>query len=128
MKNRGTGRVKAFTIETADRKTLHNAIYFNIDSGANVYSDDFASYKDLIGYNHKSVKHSVGQYVSGKAHTNGIESFWALLKRGYYGTFHHFSAKHLQRYVDEFAERQNTLSMEPIERFAHFVKIACGND
>ena len=44
------------------------------------------------------------------AHTNGIESFWAMLKRGYHGTFHHLSAKHLQRYIDEFATRHNLRS------------------
>ena len=53
------------------------------------------------------VKHSVGQYVDGMAHTNGIESFWALMKRGYHGTYHRMSAKHLDRYVQEFAGRHN---------------------
>ena len=50
-------------------------------------------------YTHETVEHSVGEYVRDMAHTNGIESFWALLKRGYIGTFHHFSEKHMGRYV-----------------------------
>lgn len=53
------------------------------------------------------MKHSEGEYVREQAHTNGVESFWALLKRGYYGTFHHVTFKHLHRYVNEFATRQN---------------------
>ena len=57
------------------------------------------------------MKHSIGEYVRGKVHTNGIESFWALLKRGYYGVFHHFTWKHLQRYLDEFEVRWNMAGM-----------------
>ena len=56
-------------------------------------------------FDHESVRHSVGEYVRGMAHTNGIESFWSMLKRAHKGVYHHFSVKHLQRYVDEFAGR-----------------------
>ncbi len=56
---------------------------------------------------HETVKHSAKEYVNGRAHTNGIESIWALLKRGYSGTYHYFSHKHLHRYVNEFAFRSN---------------------
>ena len=62
------------------------------------------------------MKHSIGEYVRGKVHTNGIESFWALLKRGYYGVFHHFTWKHLQRYLDEFEVRWNMAGMVGQER------------
>ena len=72
--------------------------------GAKVYTDDHRGYHGLP--NHESVKHSVGEYVDGMAHTNGIESFWALL-RGYHGTYHKMSRKHLDRYVNEFAGRHN---------------------
>lgn len=60
------------------------------------------------GYDHIRINHSVGEYVRERAHTNGIESFWALLKRGHYGIYHYMSAKHLHRYVNEFAFRHNT--------------------
>ena len=61
-------------------------------------------------FDHSSVRHSVGEYVDGMAHTNGIESprresFWSMLKRAHKGVYHKISVKHLQRYVDEFAGR-----------------------
>ena len=62
----------------------------------------------MRAYNHFTVNHSVGEYVRKQAHTNGIESFWALLKRGHYGVYHYMSAKHLHRYINEFANRHNT--------------------
>ena len=66
--------------------------------------------------NHEAVYHSVGEYVRGKAHTNGIESFWSMLKRGYHGVYHQMSPKHLQRYVNEFAGRHNLRSWTPSTR------------
>ena len=61
---------------------------------------------------HEAVCNSTGEYVRGMAHTNGVESFWSMLKRGYQGTFHHFSEMHLDRYVGEFAGRQNVRSLD----------------
>ena len=63
-------------------------------------------------FEHETVKHSISEYVNGMAHTNGIESFWATLKRGYHGTFHHISPKHLHRYVNEFATRHNLRTLD----------------
>ncbi len=60
-----------------------------------------------LPYHHQAVKHGVREYVKGQAHTNGIESFWSMLKRGYDGTYHQMSPKHLGRYVGEFAGRHN---------------------
>jgi transposase-like protein len=59
-------------------------------------------------YKHRSVNHSAKQFVDGMAHTNGIESVWAVLKRGFYGIYHAFSRKHLQRYLNEFVFRLNS--------------------
>ena len=70
-----------------------------------VYTDDARAYLGLA--NHQAVRHSVGEYVDGMAHTNGLESFWSLLKRGYHGTYHKMSEKHLNRYVAEFSGRFN---------------------
>ena len=69
-----------------------------------------------MDFRHKSVRHSVKEYVSGQAHTNGIESFWSMLKRGYYGTYHRMSAKHLDKYVLEFSGRHNARELAPSTR------------
>ena len=62
----------------------------------------------------------------GQAHVNGMESFWALLKRGYHGTFHRMSPKHLQRYVGEFARRQNHRPLNTIEQMREIARSADG--
>ena len=108
------GRVKAMPIKNADQRTLRAAIHDNINIGSQLYTDDHRGYHGLNGvlYQHKSVKHSAKEYVNGMAHTNGIESVWAVLKRGHNGTFHNISTKHLSRYVDEFAFRLNEGNVE----------------
>ena len=73
---------------------------------ATVYTDEHGAYRGMP-FRHETVKHSVGEYVRDQAHITGMESFRSLLKRGYHGTFHHLSAKHLYRYVREFAGRHN---------------------
>jgi transposase-like protein len=102
-----TGRIKAKPADNTEKAELQGFIQSSVNQGSTVYTDEHRSYIGLQGYDHKSVNHSAGEYVNGQAHTNGIESFWALLKRGYYGTFHHFSIKHIERYVNEFAARNN---------------------
>ena len=62
------------------------------------------------------------EYVNGQAHTNGIESFWAMLKRGYVGTYHRMSPKHLHRYVDEFSGRHNIRTADTIDQMAAMVR------
>ncbi len=108
MRERG-GKVKAMPVANVSQKTLQGAIHANVQVGTQLYTDDHRGYCGLnnIFYRHQSVNHSAREYVSGMAHTNGIESVWAVLKRGYNGTFHHFSAKHLKRYVNEFTFRLN---------------------
>lgn len=102
------GRVVAMPVNSTDRETLHGFIHANVKKGATVYTDDHRSYLNMEGYTHESVCHSVGEYVREQAHTNGVESFWALLKRGYYGIYHHMSVKHLHRYVNELSFRHDT--------------------
>ena len=71
---------------------------------------------------HSAVNHSAGQYVAGDVHTNGIEGFWSQVKRGIRGTYVSVSAKHLQRYVDEFAERQNQRFMPTLVKMFLIVR------
>ena len=121
MKDRETNRVSAEAIESADGLTLKEFVLDQVEPGARVYTDEHRGYQGLP--NHQTVKHSVGEYVDGMAHTNGIESFWSMLKRGYKGTYHRMSVKHLQRYVNEFAGRHNVRQMDTLEQMA---TIACG--
>ena len=77
--------------EDTSKATLQSFVYRNVGAGATVYTDEHRSYMGLGGsYNHQSACHSVGEYLSGDIYINSIESFWAILKRGYYGVFHHF--------------------------------------
>lgn len=104
------GEVRAEPVENTKTHTLTSFIRRNAPEGATVVTDEFGAYRALPsqGFRHMTVKHSVGEYIRDKAHTNGIESFWALLKRGHYGIYHYMSTKHLHRYVKEFSFRHNT--------------------
>jgi len=108
MKQRD-GSVIAQTIPNTSKGTLQSFINQNAVPGTVVYTDTHSSYNG-IKFKHYAVNHTVGEYVRQQAHTNGIESFWALLKRGYYGIYHYMSHKHLHRYVNEFSYRHNTAS------------------
>ena len=117
-KERG-GKVRAMPVKNTGRITLQNAVIKNVELGSALYTDELASYKRLGKvYNHQSVNHGAWEYVKGQAHTNGIESFWALLKRGYHGTHHHISIKHLHRYINEFAGRHNNRQSSTLEQMA----------
>lgn len=105
MKDRETNQVTAMPIKRTDAGTLQGFVIGQVAPEAQVFTDEHRAYQGLP--NHQTVKHSVGEYVDGQAHTNGIESFWSMLKRGYHGTYHRMSAKHLDRYVREFSGRHN---------------------
>lgn len=116
-KQRG-GKIVAQTLEKTTKAELKGFINETVKKGSNVMTDDHRGYLNMRGYNHDSVSHSVGEYVREQAHTNGIESFWALLKRGYNGTHHHMSKKHIGQYVNEFAGRHNTRSFDTLLQMA----------
>ena len=105
-KCRTSNQVRAEVVEATDKATLQEFVAESADDGATVYTDEAAAYEGMP-FDHESVKHSVSEYVDGMAHTNGIESFWSMLKRAHKGTFHKISPKHLQRYVSEFAGKHN---------------------
>ncbi len=107
MRERKSGRFKARPVAGTDAAHLQSAVRSEVKPGSTLYTDGHRAYRGMGEYRHEAVEHSVGEYVRAQAHTNGIESFWALLKRGYVGTLHHFSAKHMARCVDEFATCHN---------------------
>ena len=114
VKDRSTKRVRAAVVEHTDGTTLQGFVLSNAAPGAKLYTDEASAYIGLP--NHEAVSHGVKEFVRDQAHTNGIESFWALLKRGYQGTYHKMSPKHLHRYVQEFAGRHNIRDLDTIEQ------------
>ena len=125
IKDRKSNQVKAEVVENADKSTLQGFVVENTTEEATVYTDEARAYSGLPR-KHQAVKHSVGEYVNEQAHTNGIESFWAMLKRGHKGTYHKMSPKHLHRYVDEFSGRHNNRPMDTAEQMADVVKEGVG--
>lgn len=136
LKDRPTGEVRAKVVEHTDAPTLQGFVHENTHWDAHVFTDEWAAYKGL-GRKHEAVKHSAGEYVKpttirhprhpraaksparyvkAMAHTNGIESFWAMLKRGHDGVYHHFSPQHLHRYVTEFAGRHNRRPLDTADQ------------
>lgn len=110
VKDRATGKVAANVVGDTTGPTLRGFVQDRSADGAMIYSDDHRAYRGLP--RHEAVKHSVAEYVNGQVHVNGIESFWAGLKRAYHGTFHHVSAEHLDRYVCEAAGRHNRRDLD----------------
>ena len=122
-KDRATNRVKAEVIGKAEGPRLREFVRRSAAPGAHVYSDGHGAYALLDGeYDHRAVAHSVGTYVIGETHSNGIESFWSMLRRGYHGTYHQMSGKHLGRYVGEFAGRHNQRSLDTIDQLRAIVR------
>ncbi|MDP3989087.1 MAG: IS1595 family transposase [bacterium] len=116
------GKMKATVVPDVKMKTLEKEIVEHIKIGTQLYTDELLSYSKIgTLYPHETVKHGHGEYVRDNVHSNSIESFWALFKRGYYGTYHTMSKKHLQRYVDEFVYRFNSREGELCDVFADIV-------
>ena len=90
----------------------------HVAPGVKVYTDTAGGYHGMTGFDHEKVNHNIGEYVRQMAHTNGVESFWSMLKRGYHGTYHHMSEKHLDRYVTEFSGRHNDRERDTIDQMA----------
>ena len=121
-----SGPVRAMPIDRTDKPTLHGVVNAHVAAGSTVYTDEHRGYLGLQGFEHLSVRHSAGEYVRGKANTNSIESFWAILKRGYYGTHHWWSHKHLHRYVSEYTYRQNTIGLSGEPALASMIRAGSG--
>jgi len=104
-----SSKVRAFPIPTPSKAVLVGVVKDHVAPDAKVYTDEYGAYSilDKHGYLHETVKHKALQWRRGDVHTNSIENFWSLFKRGLIGSFHKVSVKHLHRYLDEFSYRFN---------------------
>ncbi len=129
MRERG-GRTMARPVDGTDAETLGMEIRESIEPGATIYTDEHRGYAGLGGdYQHETIIHSAGEYARDDGvTTNGIESVWAVLKRGLHGVYHHASDKHLHRYVDEFTFRLNegNVRRHTLQRLDSFVTGVAG--
>lgn len=106
-------KLPAFLVSVLHRKAraiiASRAVHQAIETGSTLHTDEHGGYVGLEGlfFDHERVNHSAGEYVRGDVTTNGIESVWAVMKRGLHGVYHHASPKHLNRYVSEFTFRLN---------------------
>ena len=128
-KDRETKQVVARVIDRTDGETLRGFVDAHASDDAKLYTDDASAYRGS-GREHETVRHSAREYVRYLAdetvHTNGIESFWSMLKRAHKGVYHRLSPKHLQRYVNMFAGRQNIREMDTLSQIQHVVAAMLG--
>jgi transposase-like protein len=129
MRERG-GRTKAHVVPEVTRQALYLAAMRNIEKGSTLNTDEYPTYAgiDRLSYEHKKVNHKAGEYSRKGVSTNGIESVFAVLKRGLHGVYHHTSKKHLGRYVDEFTFRLNAgnVKRHTWDRLDSFVDAVAG--
>ena len=124
VKDRETKRVAVRHVQHTAARHVAGFVAENAETGATVYTDESTVYNALAPlYEHESVNHSAKEFVRGMAHTNGVESFWAMFKRGIAGTYHKLSPKHLHRYAAEFAGQHN---MRERDTLAQMAELAAG--
>ncbi len=124
VKHRESGAVSVAVVEQVNSATLQGFVRERTTASTTVYTDEAYAYRGLP--NHAVVRHSAGQYVDGEIHSNGIESFWAVLKRGIIGTYHWISRKHTARYATEFAGRHNGRLKDTVDQMADLVRAMNG--
>ena len=125
VKDRATNQVRTQVVESTKKETLQGFVVQNTEPTATVYTDEAAAYKGLPRY-HEAVAHGAGEYVRNMAHTNGLESHWALFKRGIDGVYHHVSVKHLGRYAAEFEGRHNSRPLDTADQMSAMVRGSVG--
>lgn len=128
MRERG-GRTKAVLPEVVSSMSLEKAIRDNVEPGSTIHTDEFRQYRRVgKSFNHQKVNHIKGEYSKNGVTTNGIESVFAVLKRGLHGVYHHASKKHMGRYVDEFTFRLNdgNVKRHTWDRLDSFVSAVVG--
>jgi transposase-like protein len=110
------GKVRTKVVDNTKKKTLQAEIREHVLAGSAIFTDALKSYEGLDEFQHEVIDHAVA-YVDGEIHTNGLENFWSLLKRGLKGTYVSVEPFHLFRYLDEQAWRYNNRKMDDSERF-----------
>jgi hypothetical protein len=130
MLERGTiakhSKIRAKVIPNVQAATLHTDIRQNVEAGCNLFTDAWVSYRGLAGeYIHQVIDHAI-QYVEGNVHTNTIENFWSLLKRGIKGTYVSVEPFHLFRYLDEQVYRFNNRKDNDAGRFENAMSAITG--
>jgi transposase-like protein len=117
------GRIRTFKTERVTSKNLKEKIRENVDGKAVVMTDEFLAYKNLgKEFVHYTVNHGAGEYVNGNVHTNTVEGFFSILKRGINGVYHHVSEQHLDRYLAEFGFRYDHRKVEDAVRATIAIK------
>lgn len=113
----GTSKVRTSVVSSRKKKELHSEVRKHVEAGSALYTDALKSYDGLDEFEHQVVDHAV-KYVDGRVHTNGLENFWSLLKRGINGTYVSVEPFHMFRYLDEQAYRFNNRKLTDGERFS----------
>jgi len=125
MVERG-GNVRAMVVENRRKPELQKQIREHVEAGAAIFSDELQSYNGLSAdYQHAVINHAI-EYANGNVHTNTMENFWSLLKRGLHGTYISVEPFHLFRYLDEQAFRYNNRKATDAERFSAVMKQIVG--
>jgi len=120
-----TGEVRAQVIHKTNYDNIIPFLVKNVHQGSNLMTDEHAVYGTMERlYNHQTIKHMLKEYVRGEVHTNTIENFWSVLKRGIYGTYHFISTKHVQNYLEEYAFRFNSRHITEAQRFDKLISLS----
>ena len=120
------GRVRSYHVPSVSAKTLRPILKAQIDAASFVMSDDGGARVGREFARHQSVNHSIGEYVRGDVHTNTIEGYFSIMKRGINGVYHHVSPQHLKRYLAEFDFRYNERSALGVNDSARAGKLLNG--
>jgi transposase-like protein len=113
------GQARSFRTANVGVAELEGAIHRNVDPSARIVTDGWTGYQHVgRSYHHEVINHSIGQYVRGDVHTNTVESYFAILKRGINGVYHHVSEAQLHRYLAEFDFRYSNRTISDGQRTA----------
>ncbi len=115
---RDTKKIELSVFPETNGKSIREVINKRVKPGSELHTDESFLYRTgLDNFTHKAVKHAKGNWVKDGVHTNTVENFWSVMKRGIYGIYHQVSYKHLQRYCDEFSYRFNSRDIKDGQRF-----------